>query len=147
MLSLGSGSSQYASGARKNDIALGANVKDVRDSDDKIENTVTLRELYDQNVKLGSFFDDAHGYYNKDGGWADAAGAVKHLLEKVKSAGVQVLSGKEVSNLLKEKDKICGVKCKDGSEYLADIVVIASGAWTAAAFPELSLKDKAMATG
>ena len=100
-------------------------------------------------------FENVTGYLNHDGGWAVAADATSLMLQKVKAFEAQgaakVFSGKKVVELVKREveGKVVtrGVKCADGSEYEADLVVLATGAWSASAFPELKLQEKFTATG
>ena len=109
------------------------------------------------NITLGPSLMRAHAYMNYDGGWAHAERGVSRAIDLVLHLGGKVIGGKEVVELLKDgepdgrknsfKPKTCGVRCADGSEFLADIVIIATGAWTASAFPDLPSADKCLATG
>jgi sarcosine oxidase/L-pipecolate oxidase len=66
----------------------------------------------------------------------------------VKKRGVKVLPGKTVQELIKdERGQTKGVRCTNGSEYGANIVVLALGSWTAGTFPSLKLMEKCLATG
>lgn len=87
------------------------------------------------------------GYFNRDGGWAFAAQGVRLLQSKVEYLGGKVFAAKPVSKLIQHDGKTTGVQCTDGSSYEADLVVIASGSWTASAFPNLNLREKCLATG
>ena len=69
------------------------------------------------------------------------------MQSKVESLGGKVIPAKAVSNLIQKDGKTVGVNCEDGSSYDADLVVIASGSWTASAFPGLHLEEKCLATG
>ena len=52
-------------------------------------------------------------------------------------------------DLLKDdhEQRTVGVKCADGTQYAADVVVIAAGSWTPSSFPKLDLMGKCLATG
>jgi len=90
---------------------------------------------------------DKSGYINEDGGWVHSSRAVELFMDKVKSLGGHVLPSKTVAQLVKDTSgKTSSVKCADGSEYKADCVVLAAGAWTASAFPELDLEETCVAT-
>lgn len=119
---------------------------------------VRLRELFPPGVTLGPKLSgsNVHGYLNEDGGWAYAEGGVARAIELVRARGGVVLAGKEVVELLKSESSVSvtgdgsrttGVRCKDQTEYMADVVVLATGSWTASAFPELDLGEKCLATG
>lgn len=100
---------------------------------------------------LGTFTSldvSSTSYINHDGGWAEAERAVSLLMEHVKKRGVKILPGKAVQELVKdERGQTKGVRCVDGSEYEANVVVLALGSWTASTFPSLNLKGKCLATG
>ncbi|KAG7449647.1 FAD dependent oxidoreductase [Guyanagaster necrorhizus] len=138
VLVLGSATS-YVHQSYEGDVALGLRLK-------TLENADAIRGIFPDGVKVGSF-DKVTGYLNLDGGWAHAAKGVSALTAKVIQLGGKVLPGKTVSELLKENDRTVGVQCKDGSSFRAKYIVIATGAWTPSAFPELNLQDKFVATG
>lgn len=54
---------------------------------------------------------------------------------KAVDAGAELLTGTTVRDLLKEKDRVTGVKTDDGTEILADTVIIAEGV-----YPYLGMK-------
>ena len=140
-----------------NDVAHGARVKKVLGasaSPKEIAKTsknelISLQELFPGEIPLGRRMASACGFFNFDGGWAYAEGGVARATELVRAKGGKVLARKEVVRLLKSDNgkRTKGVRCKDGSVYEADMVVIATGSWTASAFPELRLGDKCLATG
>ncbi|KAL5504668.1 hypothetical protein ACEPAH_7331 [Sanghuangporus vaninii] len=109
--------------------------------------TVTLEEIFDPGVSVGSSISHTHGYFNEDGGWAHSKRAMERAMELVKELGGKIIPGKEVSSTIKDQSRTRGVKCKDGSEFAADIVILAIGSWTASTFPELKLGRRALATG
>ena len=87
------------------------------------------------------------GFLNRDGGWAFAAQGITKMTERVLSMGGKVIGGKDARGLLKVDGRTSGVKCSDGTTMNADLVVIASGSWTASSFIEIDLKTSCLATG
>lgn len=88
------------------------------------------------------------GFFNADGGWAEAARAVKILLMRVREMDGRVIEDQEVIGLVKDKNGwTTGVKCTDGKLFEGDRVILTIGSWTAATFPELELDSKCLATG
>ncbi|TPX18884.1 uncharacterized protein E0L32_011436 [Thyridium curvatum] len=84
------------------------------------------------------------GYLNSASGWADAEASMKWLYDRVKSTGrVEFISG-TVAALERDGDRVSGVKLSDGAVLAADLVVLATGAWTGAL---LDLTGHASATG
>lgn len=117
-----------------------------------------LHDMFDssKSVRLGPALLRAHAYMNYDGGWAHAEAGISRAIDRVRALGGTVLAGKKVVELLKEPMidgnqsnslKTKGVRCADGSEFNADIVILATGAWTASDFPDMSLNEKCLATG
>ena len=124
-----------------NDMALGARIRNLKTPAD-------IRSIFPPGAKTASF-DGVHGYINLDGGWANAAHGVELLMKKVAELGVTILPGKPVVDLVKGDggQRTVGVKCTDGTQYAADVVVIAAGSWTPSSFPKLDLMGKCLATG
>lgn len=157
MLVFGAGEAVFSGNALANDVAHGARVKKVLGasaSPKELAKTnknelISLHELFPGEIPLGRRMSSACGFLNFDGGWAFAEGGVARAIELVRIRGGKVLARKEVIQLLKSDNgkRTRGVRCKDGSEFEADIVVIATGSWTASAFPELRLGEKCLATG
>lgn len=87
----------------------------------------SLSQIFKPSIVLGENVRNAYGYLNLDGGWVDSKKGVEIAIQAVRDLGGQIHSGKEVSELLKTDSRTRGVKCKDGSEFEADIVVIATG--------------------
>ena len=69
------------------------------------------------------------------------------LLSKVVALKGKVLPGKSVHKILRQNGKTTGVQCIDDSVFDARLVIIATGSWTASAFPELDLAHMCLATG
>lgn len=88
------------------------------------------------------------GYFNPEGGWAEAARAVAILLVHVKAMGGKVITNRAVTGLVKDTHgHTAGVTCSDGACVEADRVILTIGAWTASTFPKLHLDGKCLATG
>lgn len=122
--------------------------------------TTSLSEVFPPDIDLGPSITGSHGYVNYDSGWVDAGGAMHRAIDLVKALGGRVLAGKEIVALLKSEEteqkeaetqkneiRTVGVRCKDGSQYLADVVLIATGSWTSSTFPELDLGERCFASG
>nr|GAT57831.1 predicted protein [Mycena chlorophos] len=131
----------YARESYKNDAAMGLRVEPLQTLD-------AVRGIFPETVKTGDFAG-LTGYLNRDGGWANAGQGVSILIEKIKHLGGKILPGKSVVEIIHPGSslKATGVRCSDGSVFDADLVVLASGSWTASAFPEYSIGDLYRATG
>lgn len=140
------GSSTYADESFANDLELGCILVPLPDP-------ASIRSAFPSGVRTGSFEGDGMGsqrrmgYINRDGGWADAGQGVKILLSEVKRLGAKIYPAKSVSKIRKENGNATGVSCTDGTAFDADLVIIATGAWTPSAFPDLNLQGKCLATG
>ncbi|OAX43656.1 FAD dependent oxidoreductase [Rhizopogon vinicolor AM-OR11-026] len=138
----------YTEQSFNNDLKEGAKVE-------RLGSAESIRAQFPSDFRdsdrIGAFASldvSSTSYINHDGGWAEAERAVSILMEHVKKCGVKVLPGKAVQELTKdERGQTRGVRCADGSEYGADVVVLALGSWTASAFPSLNLMGKCLATG
>ncbi|RAK93702.1 fructosyl amino acid oxidase [Aspergillus costaricaensis CBS 115574] len=71
--------------------------------------------------------------WNPTAGWAAAGEALRRMAVAAQEQGVDYISGEEgwVKRLLFDEEKRCtGVITADGSTHVADLVVVAAGAWT-----------------
>lgn len=96
----------------------------------------------------GETLDVAGGYVNWGSGWSDAAASVRFAKEQLGRDGKVVFRTGEVERVLydtsAERPRATGVALADGTTIAADLVVLATGAWT----PKLvDLRGKAVATG
>ncbi|KAA1470565.1 FAD dependent oxidoreductase [Dentipellis sp. KUC8613] len=139
VLVLGSGGTSYATQSYLNDVALGSRIK-------LLENAESIHAVFPSDVRTGAF-ENYQGYLNLDGGWARAADGVSRMTAAVVALGGRVISGKPAVGLLKEGQKVTGVRCSNGEEINADLVVIAAGSWTASSFTELNVGHECLATG
>ena len=68
-------------------------------------------------------------YWNAEAGWCDAAAATASVMKTALRHGVNYVTG-DIAELLLEGDNVKGVRTTKGEEYLADQIVLATGAWT-----------------
>lgn len=90
------------------------------------------------------------GYVNRRSGWADATASMRWLRKQVEETGrVQFVRGEATTLLKSDGDergcrKVVGARLRDGSSLKADLVILATGAWTGAL---VDLRGRAAATG
>ncbi len=77
------------------------------------------------------------GYFNPRAGWAASGRVVALLLARARDAGIQVHEGVRFDHLIEDDTRIAGIGATDGTEYRADVVVVAAGAWTPSMLPQL----------
>ncbi len=124
-----------------NDVNNVANVRELTKED-------VLKSVFPPDIELGEAFNSrTYSYINHDGGWAEATKAMTLAIEKVRALGGKVLEAKGVESLVKTSGVTSGVKCIDGSVLEAELVILATGAWTASTFPDLRLEERCRATG
>jgi sarcosine oxidase/L-pipecolate oxidase len=115
-------------------------------SEGKIRELKTRKDI-EKAVGTGGGSGD-WGYINPQSGWADAEEGMKYLRRKAESTSrITFLTG-EVTSLLfsstSNNRKVLGAKLKDSNSFLADLTILATGAWT----PSLiDLRGRATATG
>ena len=75
-------------------------------------------------------------YFNPKAGWA-ASGRVVELLAKwCRKAGVHIAAGEGMKKLLNKKGRIIGFESSTGRQHLAELTILAAGAWTPNLLPE-----------
>jgi sarcosine oxidase/L-pipecolate oxidase len=84
------------------------------------------------------------GYTNRRSGWADAEASMRWLRHTVQSTGRVTFLHGEAERLLKTGKKVQGAVLKDGRTIGADLVILATGAWTGKL---VDLRGRATATG
>ena len=87
------------------------------------------------------------GYINKRSGWADAEAAMRWLHKQAEATNrIEFLTGTAESFLIDENDhqKVIGVRLTDDTIIAADLVIVATGAWTGKL---VDLSGRAQATG
>lgn len=85
--------------------------------------------------------------HNLDGGWAAAADGVKSGMDQVERLGGVIIGGKKARNVLREGGKVVGIVFEDESVIKADVIILATGSWTASSFEELGLEKHIFASG
>lgn len=105
-----------------------------------------IREVFPSEAHVGNF---AHhiGYLNRDSGWANAGQGVSILMTKITALNGKIIKGKNAAELMQQGQKTTGVRCSDGTEFEADLVVLATGSWTGSAFPDVPIGKVFQATG
>ena len=155
------GTDELVDRLRENDRRLGAPIEDLPDA--KAVRTKLLSSLRpssnstttpthaadsDSNAQYIGSFTNYRGYFNPEGGWAEAARAVGILLLRVREMGGRVIENQEVVGLVKDESGwTTGVTCRDGKRFEGDRVILTIGSWTASTFPELELDSMCLATG
>jgi sarcosine oxidase / L-pipecolate oxidase len=89
----------------------------------------SLRKEWGGLLRETRFEGFGYAYWNPEAGWADAAAAVKKLMEMAVGRGVKYVCG-EAESLVLGKSGVSGVKVKSGEVYEADSVLLCTGAWT-----------------
>lgn len=86
------------------------------------------------------------GYVNWGSGWADAEASIVYLYKKLEAQGRVEFMTDTVTRLRfsLEKDRVTGADMASGKHVLADLTIVAAGAWTPSL---LDLRGIATATG
>lgn len=84
------------------------------------------------------------GYINRRSGWADAEASMRWLRHTVENTRRVTFLHGEAKRLLKTGKKVQGAVLKDGRIIEADLVILATGAWTGKL---VDLRGRATATG
>lgn len=96
-----------------------------------VKTSEEIKAIFPKELATGAF-DGRVGYMNTIGGWAESGRAIEVGLKRVVELGGKIVAGAEVMSLQKEGKKVTGVVLKDGSTVIADLVVVAAGAWSPA---------------
>ena len=75
------------------------------------------------------------GYFNPYAGWAESGNVVAWLLTLARDAGVVFREGGRMEALLEKGSRVAGIVTDHGDEYRAEVVVMATGAWTPTLLP------------
>ena len=78
------------------------------------------------------------GYYNPVAGWAESGAVTSEVIRWGQEAGVQIHKKGQCLELLKQGDRVCGVRTATGHDLEADEVVLCAGAWSLKLLPELA---------
>lgn len=84
------------------------------------------------------------GYLNGNSGWADAEKSMHWLFRRVRATGRVAFIHGTATSLTRSGDSVTGALLEDGRELTADLVLVATGAWTGAL---VDLAGQAVATG
>ncbi|WFD30865.1 hypothetical protein MSPP1_001889 [Malassezia sp. CBS 17886] len=89
-------------------------------------------------------FGTQTGYFNPQGGWAEAKAATHAVLEEAQRLGAQIVPDVAIVSLMyahdgSPKPRVCGAIARDGRRFPADAVVLAVGSWTAGLLAQLQL--------
>lgn len=70
------------------------------------------------------------GVYDAEGGYAESGRVVTELLHKARSIGVELREGAQFQELDEDDNGVNGVVLRDDTRLRADMVILATGAWT-----------------
>lgn len=83
-----------------------------------------------KGLKGSEFGGFEGGYFNPEAGWVEAAKATANFMKVAEGKGVKRVVGSVKELILKDDGGVKGVRLEDGTELVADKVVLAAGAWT-----------------
>ncbi|KAI9929161.1 hypothetical protein MW887_001565 [Aspergillus wentii] len=94
---------------------------------------------------FGSQLNVAGGYVNWGSGWSDAEAGVRYVKQRLDADGKVLFQTGELERILfDDTGKATGVVLSDNTTLTADLVVLATGAWTAKL---VDLRGRAISTG
>ncbi len=70
------------------------------------------------------------GFFDPEGGYAESGRVVLRVVEKAKTLGVKLRDGIVFKELIEKNGRVRGLVTADGRKFAADVVVMATGAWT-----------------
>ncbi|MDX1689323.1 MAG: FAD-dependent oxidoreductase [Candidatus Promineifilaceae bacterium] len=85
--------------------------------------------------KPGAFVD---GFFHARGGYAESGRVVAALIREAESRGVDVYERQVATALLRDGDRVTGVRTRSGETFAAGHVLVAAGSWTYLLVPELT---------
>ena len=127
------------------------NVKELEG--DKVELLPTKADVLRAAPAYGKELNVAGGYVNWGSGWSDAEAAVRYMKEKLDREGKVAFKTGDVEKLLYDdktrsnngtSSKVTGVVLVDGTSHTADLVILATGAWTTKL---VDLRGRTLSTG
>jgi sarcosine oxidase/L-pipecolate oxidase len=123
-----------------------ANVRQIEG--DNVEFLPTQRDVLKVVPAYSLELDVAGGYVNWGSGWSDAAASVRYAKSLLDADGKVIFRTGDVERVLYStasgKSKASGVVFADGTTLEADLVVLATGAWSSKL---VDLRGRAVATG
>jgi glycine/D-amino acid oxidase-like deaminating enzyme len=98
-----------------------------------------LRDL-DRAARIPEWAADRYpdGYLNARAGWAESGRVVERLLHEARGLGAQVFEEASFAGLIESGGRVHGVTTEAEVEHQADVVIMATGAWTPALLPHLA---------
>ncbi|KAI2793176.1 hypothetical protein POX_b03226 [Penicillium oxalicum] len=106
------------------------------------------KDVLDVVPAYGEDLDVAAGYVNWGSGWSDAAAGVRYAKQRLDADGQVKFKRAEVDTLLYDysgaRPRVSGVSLVGGETLEADLVILATGAWTGRL---VDMRGKAVATG
>jgi sarcosine oxidase/L-pipecolate oxidase len=119
---------------------------------DNVEFLPSQKDVLRVVPAYGEELDVAGGYVNWGSGWSDAGASVAYAKGLIDAQGKVEFRTGEVERVVyeesevdgKKKSKATGVLLTDGSTLNADLVILATGAWTSKL---VDLRGRAVATG
>lgn len=118
------------------------NVKELEG--DNVELLPTKDDVLRAAPAYGKELNVAGGYVNWGSGWSDAEAVVRYAKERLDAEGKVTFKTGEVDRLLYDGDKVTGVVLTTGTSLTADLVILATGAWTAQL---VDLRGRTLSTG
>lgn len=118
------------------------NVKELEG--DNVELLPTKDDVLRAAPAYGKELNVAGGYVNWGSGWSDAEAAVRYAKQRLDAEGKVTFKTGEVDQLLYDGDKVTGVALTTGTRLNADLVILATGAWTAQL---VDLRGRTLSTG
>ncbi|KAI9843157.1 MAG: hypothetical protein M1837_006610 [Sclerophora amabilis] len=118
------------------------NVKGLDVGSDKVKELRSPEEI--RKIAATGGGSGIWGYVNHRSGWADAEAAMRYTRERVAAHNRVTFRTGAVEHLVFEGSDVTGVKLRSGEVLMADLTILATGAWT----PRLiDLRGRATATG
>ncbi|WP_332643516.1 NAD(P)/FAD-dependent oxidoreductase [Aeromicrobium sp.] len=84
--------------------------------------------------------DIALASYEPRGGFADATQLALHYGQRARAQGAKIRQNTPVARILTKGEKVSGVELADGEVVLADLVIVASGWWSAKLLADLGIE-------
>lgn len=77
------------------------------------------------------------GYLNPIGGWVESGRVIAMLAKEAREAGIEVIEHVKAPRPVLAAGRCNGIESSDGHVWTADLVLVASGAWTPEVLPHL----------
>lgn len=119
------------------------NVKRIMSHDEEAVKVLGSKETIEKFMGTGGGSGE-WGYVNVRSGWADAEASMRWLRSRVEATGRVYFEQGEAKSLLRDGKQVYGARLKDGRELIADLVIVAAGAWSGAL---VDLRGRATASG